>query len=223
MNIVPQFHYALISGPRTGWTTGGTRTGWVQDRQILFEGTERECQGQKNRQQKDDRSTAAASAPDEAKKRLHRREAELQNVSKQPSVPFEESFEGKSSSTTEPPNTAFQIANNYMNNIASSGGYCSREGWVVSWMKKPYAERHAAILQVVYLRRRHTYFSNKTTSVRPRTTDASPVFVRRSLRSQSQRKPVSPSREVADKELPGGNVQGAIVLQGDHWPGETGN
>jgi hypothetical protein len=28
-------------------------------------------------------------------KRLHRREAELQNVSKQPSVPFEESFEGK--------------------------------------------------------------------------------------------------------------------------------
>jgi hypothetical protein len=28
----------------------------------------------------------------------------------------------------EPPNTGFQIANNYMNNIASSGGYCSREG-----------------------------------------------------------------------------------------------
>jgi len=63
----------------------------------------------------------------------------------------------------ELPNTAFQIANNYMNNIASSGGYCSREGWVVSWMKKPYAKRYAAILQVVYLRRLHTYFSNKTT------------------------------------------------------------
>ncbi len=68
MNIVPQFHYALISGPSTGWTTGGTRTCWGQDRQILFEGTERERQGQKNQQQKDDRSPAAASAPDEAKK-----------------------------------------------------------------------------------------------------------------------------------------------------------
>jgi hypothetical protein len=68
MNIVPQFHYALISGPSTGSTTGGTRTGWGQDRQILFEGTERERQGQKNRQQKDDRSPAAAAAPDEAKK-----------------------------------------------------------------------------------------------------------------------------------------------------------
>ncbi|CAK9257961.1 unnamed protein product [Sphagnum jensenii] len=62
----------------------------------------------------------------------------------------------------EPPTTAFQIANNYMNNRASSGGYCSREGWIVSWMKKPYAEQYAAILQVVYLRRWHTYFSNKT-------------------------------------------------------------
>jgi hypothetical protein len=62
----------------------------------------------------------------------------------------------------EPPTTAFQIANNYMNNIASSGGYCNREGWIVSWMKKPYAEWYAAILQVVYLRRWHTYFSNKT-------------------------------------------------------------
>ncbi len=62
----------------------------------------------------------------------------------------------------EPPTTAFQIANNYMNNIASSGGYRSREGWIVSRMKKPYAERYAAILQVVYLRRWHTYFSNKT-------------------------------------------------------------
>jgi len=69
MNIVPQFHYSLISGPSTGWTTRGTRIGWGQDRQILFEGTERERQGQKNRQQKDDRSTAAAAAaPDEAKK-----------------------------------------------------------------------------------------------------------------------------------------------------------
>lgn len=222
----------------------------------------------------------------------------------------------------EPPNAAFQIANNYMNNIASSGGYCSREGWVVSWMKKPYAQWYAAIPQVIYLWRRHTYFSNKTTvtlcraehkkpvnwclimlqclgvelhrwdnncggdvfvagpvvdillrkripleerpdnvtlepvekgeekeveaemenspetlrklfmrekrppptintsplfsrrsqqlqsknkSVRSRTTDASPVFVRRSPRFQSQSKPVSPSQEVADKELPGRN------------------
>ncbi len=63
----------------------------------------------------------------------------------------------------EPPNTAFQIANNYVNNIASSGGYCSREGWVVSWMKKPYAQQYAAILQVIYLWRWHTYFSNKAT------------------------------------------------------------
>ncbi len=68
MNVVPQFHYALISGPSTGWTSGGTRIGWGQDRQILFEGTERERQGQKNSQQKDDRSTAAAAAPDETKK-----------------------------------------------------------------------------------------------------------------------------------------------------------
>ncbi len=68
MNIVSQFRYALISGPSTGWTTGGTRTGWGQGRQILFEGTERERQGQKNKQQKDDRSPAAAAAPDEAKK-----------------------------------------------------------------------------------------------------------------------------------------------------------
>ncbi len=95
MNVVPQFHYALISGPSTGWTSGGTRIGWGQDRQILFEGTERERQGQKNSQQKDDRSTCCCCCTRRNQKRLHRREPDLQNVSKQPSVPLEEHFRAK--------------------------------------------------------------------------------------------------------------------------------
>ncbi|CAM6013611.1 unnamed protein product [Sphagnum balticum] len=221
----------------------------------------------------------------------------------------------------------------------TAGSKPSREGWVVSWMKKPYAQRYAAILQVIYLWRRHTYFSNKAAvtlcraehkkpvnwclimlqclgvelhrwdnnyggdvfvaglvvdillkkripledkpdnvtlelveeeeekeveaemenspetlcelfmrekrapptintsplfsrsqqlqsknkSVRPRTTDASPVFVRRSLRFQSQSKPVSPSQEVADKELPGRNCPRTQSPSRKYQPGETSN